>query len=374
MIVAVLAFFAGAAAGAGFSYTRWLRARVDQQAIRLRSRLLYELAEGDHEQVGDELEEACERETADPSLFLALAAIDRGRDRIGRAKSIHRTVLAAEDLPSEQRVAALLGLGRDLLREGNERAAVGALVRANSLSPRSVATLRSLAKALEQAGAWERAAAAWERVERQVQGRASRDAKIGRGHALAEQAEISRRAGDEKRARRSAERAVALAPDSAHSWSIRARVEAAMGDPHEAMVSWQRAWEIGPAQAGAVVEEAWRWAESQGRQADMMARMLASARDTSDPALAIALSERVALQHPEQAASALEQVVATSSFAQLALIRLRLRRGQRDQAREAALGVMAKARLVCGRCRDDLRATPFRCERCQRWDTGVVEA
>lgn len=147
-----------------------------------------------------------------------------------------------------------------------------------------------------------------------------------------------------------------------------------MGDPHEAMVSWQRAWEIGPAQAGAVVEEAWRWAESQGRQADMMARMLASARDTSDPALAIALSERVALQHPEQAASALEQVVATSSFAQLALIRLRLRRGQRDQAREAALGVMAKARLVCGRCRDDLRATPFRCERCQRWDTGVVEA
>ncbi len=374
MIAAVLAFVAGAAAGAGLSYARWLRGRAEIKALRLRSRLLYELAEGDLEQVGDELEEACERETADPSLFLALAAIDRERERIGRAKSIHRTVLASEDLPSEQRVAALLGLGRDLLREGNERAAVGALVRANSLSPRSVATLRSLAKALEQAGAWERAAAAWERVERQVHGRAARDAKIGRGHALAEQAENFRRAGDEKRARRSAERGTMFAPDSAHSWSVRARVEAAVGDPQEAMIAWQRAWELGPAQAGEIVEEAWRFAERQGRQADVMARMLASSRDTTDPALAIALAHRVALQHPEQAASALEQVVATSSFAQLALIRLRLRRGQRDQAREAALRATASARLVCGRCRDDLRETPFRCERCQRWDTGVREA
>ena len=68
-------------------------------------------------------------------------------------------------------------------------------------------------------------------------------------------------------------------------------------------------------------------------------------------ALAIALAERVALRHPEQAAASLEQVSTTSSFAQLALIRLRLRRGQRDQAREAALRAMAEARLVCGLCR-----------------------
>ncbi len=374
MIGSVLAFVAGAAVGAGISYSRWLRHRAEQGALRLRSRLLYELAEGDLEQVGDDLEQACERETADPSLFLALAAIDRERQRVGRAKSIHRTVLASEDLPSEQRVAALLGLGRDLLREGNHRAAVGALVRANSLSPRSVATLRSLAKALEQAGAWERAAAAWERVERQVQGRAARDAKVGRGHALAEQAEAFQRAGDEKRARKTAERATTLAPDSAHAWTMRARVEATMGDPHEAMIAWQRAWELGPAQAGDIVEEAWRWAERQGRQADVMARMLASSRDTTDPSLAIALAERVALRHPEQAAASLEQVSATSSFAQLALIRLRLRRGQRDQAREAALRAVAEARLVCGRCRDDLAKTPFRCERCQLWDTGVREA
>ena len=374
MIGSVLAFVAGAAVGAGISYSRWLRHRAEQGALRLRSRLLYELADGDLEQVGDDLEQACERETADPSLFLALAAIDRERQRVGRAKSIHRTVLASEDLPSEQRVAALLGLGRDLLREGNHRAAVGALVRANSLSPRSVATLRSLAKALEQAGAWERAAAAWERVERQVQGRAARDAKVGRGHALAEQAEAFQRAGDEKRARKTAERATTLAPDSAHAWTMRARVEATMGDPHEAMIAWQRAWELGPAQAGDIVEEAWRWAERQGRQADVMARMLASSRDTTDPSLAIALAERVALRHPEQAAASLEQVSATSSFAQLALIRLRLRRGQRDQAREAALRAVAEARLVCGRCRDDLAKTPFRCERCQLWDTGVREA
>ena len=102
-----------------------------------------------------------------------------------------------------------------------------------------------------------------------------------------------------------------------------------------------------------------------------MARMLASARDTSDPVLSIALADRVSLQHPEQAASALERVVERSSFAQLALIRLRLRRGQRDQAREAALRPTAEARLVCAECRYDLQESPFRCDQCQRWDTAV---
>ena len=115
----------------GFGVGWWYVAprRLDRDNVGRRNRVLYELAEGDRENVAQELEQICSSEPGDPTVFLALAALDRQRGRIERAKAVHRTVLASADLPSEQRVAALVGLGRDLLAQGNERAAVGALRR-----------------------------------------------------------------------------------------------------------------------------------------------------------------------------------------------------------------------------------------------------
>lgn len=347
--------------------------KVDGDALERRSRVLYELAEGDHDNVGAELEEVCEAEPGDPSVFLALAAIDRQRGRVERAKAIHRTVLAAADLDSEQRVAALLGLGRDLLAQGNEKAAVGALVRAISLAPRSVATLESLAKALEQAGAWERAAAAWERLEKQVDGRRSREARVGRGHAVAGQALYALDDGEDRKARRLAERAIELAPDSGHVWLVRGRVEAALGDTNEALEGWQRAWELSSGGAGVIVPEAWRWASDNGRHEDLMERMLASLRIAQDAALVVALAERVARQHPDQAAAALARVSASSTSAQLALVRLRLARGQRDKAREAAMLEPAAPRILCGKCGTVHAQFRFRCDSCGAWDAARMD-
>ena len=247
-------------------------------------------------------------------MFLALAALDRRRGRIERAKAVHRTVLASADLPSEQRVAALVGLGRDLLAEGNERAAIGALVRAVSLAPRSVATLETLARALERAGAWERAAAAWERLEKQVEGRRAQDARAGRGHAVAGQAVEALEDGEDRKARKLAERAVDSAPDSGHCWTVRARVESALGDPTEALESWQRAWELSPVGARVIVPEAWSWASENRRQEDVMERMLSSLRMAREPQLVVALAEKVSRQHSEQAASALERVAERSPW------------------------------------------------------------
>ena len=122
-------------------------------SLSRRSRVLYELAEGDLENVSIELEQIAEREPGDATVFLALGALDRRRGRIERAKAIHRTVLASASLPPEQRVAALLGLGRDLLAQGNERAAVGALARAQSLAHRTPAALESMAMALPKLAA-----------------------------------------------------------------------------------------------------------------------------------------------------------------------------------------------------------------------------
>lgn len=306
-------------------------------------------------------------------MFLALAAIDRRRGRIERAKAIHRTVLASSELPAEQRVAALLGLGRDLLAAGNERAAVGALVRAIGLSPRSTATLESLARALEEARAWERAAAAWERLEKQVDGRRARDARIGRGHALAGQALEVAEEGEDRKARKLVDRAVELAPDSAHVWTAKARVESRAGDTREAPVSWQRAWELCPAGASGIVAEAWVWAQERGVIDELVERMLSTLRSTEDATLIVGLADRVARRNPEQAASALQRVAPRSSDAQLALIRLRLARGQRDAARDAALEPPAARGFTCDACGTALPGFTFRCPACGSWDRVVVE-
>lgn len=369
LLLALLCLAAGFAGGWWYVAPR----RQVTEALARRSRVLYELAEGDVDNVAHELERVAEVEPGDSTVFLALAALDRRRGRIERAKAIHRTVLASATLPAEQRVAALVGLGRDLLAQGNERAAVGALVRAISLAPRSVATLESLAKALEQAGAWERAAAAWERHEKLVEGRRRRESKVGRGHALAGQAGVAMAEGDDRKARKLVERATELAPDSSHVWTAKARVESAAGDPELAIEAWQRAWEVLPAAAHVVVPEAWHWATDEGLVADLVERMLASLRTTRSPELVVALAPLVARQHPEQAAAALERVAEDSTAARLALVRLRLVRGQRDAAREAAMGEPAPPRLLCRRCGVTMERFRFRCAACGAWDSASAE-
>lgn len=369
LLLALLCVAAGFAGGWWYAAPR----RQVTEALARRSRVLYELAEGDVDNVAHELERVAEVEPGDSTVFLALAALDRRRGRIERAKAIHRTVLASAALPAEQRVAALVGLGRDLLAQGNERAAVGALVRAISLAPRSVATLESLAKALEQAGAWERAAAAWERHEKLVEGRRRRESKIGRGHALAGQADVAMAEGDDRKARKLVERATELAPDSSHVWTAKARVESAAGDPMLALEAWQHAWELLPAAAHVVVPEAWHWATEEGVVADLVERMLASLRSTRAPELVVAVAPLVARQHPEQAAAALERVADQSTAARLQLVRLRLLRGQRDAAREAAMGDPAAPRLSCRRCGVKMQAFRFRCHACGAWDSASGE-
>lgn len=360
---------------AGFGVGWWYVAprRHVVEALERRSRVLYELAEGDLENVAHELEELAEAEPGDSTVFLALAALDRRRGRTERAKAIHRTVLAAATLPPEQRVAALVGLGRDLLAQGNERAAVGALQKARSLAPNSVATLESLAKAQEQAGAWEWAASTWQSHEKLVEGRRRRESRIGRGHALAGQASIALAEGDERKARKLAERSTELAPDSGHVWTTKARVESAVGDSLTALEAWQRAWELAPAAAHVVVPEAWRWSTEQGLQADLVERMLTTLRSTQAPHLAVALSQLVARQHPDQAAAALERVSDRSAEAALSLVRLRLARGQRDQAREAAMRELSPPGMLCDRCGVAMPRFRFRCDNCGAWDSASIE-
>ncbi len=366
LFVALLCLAAGF--GAGWWYVAPRRQGVG--ALARRSRVLYELAEGDLENVASELEAIAEAEPADSTAFLALAALDRRRGRVERAKAIHRTVLASADLPPDQRVAGLVGLGRDLLAQRNERAAVGALMRAASLARASVATLESLAKALEQAGAWEFAAATWERHEKQVEGRRRRQSKIRRGHALAGQSAMALAEGDGRKAKKLVDRATDLAPDSGHVWTTAARVESVAGDPEAALVAWQRAWELAPAGGHVIVPEAWRWASEQGRAADLIERMLTTLRTVQSPGLIVALADRVARQHSDQAAAALERAAERSAEATLALVRLRLSRGQRDLAREAAMGELPATNLLCDRCGVAMPRFRFRCDSCGGWDVA----
>lgn len=372
IVALALAALAGGGLGAALAWWRLAPRRQVLERIARRSHVVYELAEGDLDNVAEELEQIAEAEPSDATVFLALAALDRRRGRVERAKAIHRTVLASADLPPEQRVSALVGLGRDLLVQGHEQAAVGALSRAISLAPRSVATLESLARALEQAGAWERAAAAWERHEKLAPARRRRESRIGRGHAIAGQAVVALQEGDDRKARKLVERALELAPDSGHVWTVRARVDAATGERGRALEAWQRAWELAPAGAHALVGEAWAWAVDEGAQDELVERMQASLRTADAPGLVVALAERVARLHPEQAAAALERVSGRSPAAALSLIRLRLARGQRDLAREAAMKELSPSTLVCRHCAAAMPSFRFRCGACGAWDSAAV--
>jgi lipopolysaccharide biosynthesis regulator YciM len=372
VLAVVLAALAAGGLGAALAWWRLAPRRQVLARIARRGHVVYELAEGDLDNVAEELEQIAEAEPNDATVFLALAALDRRRGRVERAKSIHRTVLASADLPPEQRVAGLVGLGRDLLAQGNEQAAVGALTRAISLAPRSVATLESLARALEQAGAWERAAAAWERHEKLAPARRRRESRIGRGHAIGGQALGALQEGDDRKARKLIDRALELAPDSGHVWTVRARVDAAAGDKPRALEAWQRAWDLTPAGAHALVAEAWAWAASEQVQDELVERMQASLRTAEAANLVVALAERVSRLHPEQAAAALERVSGRSPAAALSLIRLRLARGQRDLAREAAMKDSPPPTLVCRQCAAAMPRFAFRCAGCGAWDSAIA--
>ena len=337
-----------------------------------RSHVLYALAEGDIDNVAHELEQIAEAEPGDATVFLALAALDRRRGRVERAKAIHRTVLAGADLAAELRVAAFVGLGRDLLVQGHQEAAVGALSRAISLAPQSLATLETLARALEQAGAWERAAAAWERHEKLVPARRRRDSRIGRGHAVAGQALAALDEGDTGKAERLVDRALELAPDSGHVWTARARVASSRGDAPAACMAWQRAWELTPAAATPLLGEALEAAAEIGGLDDLRERMLACLRSSEDAALVVALAQRLGPSQPEAAIEALQRVRGRSPVAALSLVRLRLAQGQREQALDAAMMELPPPIVVCRACAREMPRFRFRCDECGAWDSAVI--
>ena len=66
------------------------------------------------------------------------------------------------------------------------------------------------------------------------------------------------------------------------------------------------------------------------------------------------------------------RVGSTSATAVLALIRQRLARGLRDQAREAAMMDLGPPLVVCRRCAAAMARFSFRCNECGAWDSAVA--
>ena len=376
IVAAIVAALLGLALGAGVVWWWTGLRRGDPEAAARRSHVLHELAEGDVENVAHTLEQIAEAEPGDSTVFLALAALDRRRGRVERAKAIHRTVLAAAELAPELRVAGFVGLGRDLLAQGHHEAAVGALSRAISLAPQSVATLESLARALEQADAWDRAAAAWERHEKLVPARRRRDSRIGRGHAVAGQALAALGEGDVGKAGRLIERALELAPDSGHVWTTRARVAVAAGAPGDAGMAWQRAWELTPAAAQPLLAEALAAAAEIGGADELHERMHASLRTAEDPTLVVALAQRATSRSTpaaiDAAVTALQRVRHRSPAATLSLIRLLVAHGQQGRALETAMMDLSQPTLVCRACAREMPRFRFRCDDCGAWDSAAT--
>lgn len=369
----IWAVLAALVAGAFGGWWLGRPARTVVEGLARRSRILYELAEGDRENVARELEEICAQEPNDTAIFLALAALDRRRGRLERAKSIHRSVMASADLSSEHRVAALVGLGRDLLGQGKEQAAVGALHRATSLAPRSEATLQTLAFALEEAKAWGRSETAWERLEKLSDGRTAQRARVGRGHALAGQAQRAMELHDSAKAEKLAERSVALAPESGHTWTVRARIASSSQQKERALVAWERAWSYAPDMAWALVPEAMHAAAKMGLEASFRERALALLACSDHPGLVIALAQIFVKDAPDQVQEALDRVGAQSAAVQLALLVLRHQQGDSQAVDQLLNEHRIMPALSCQRCGLKVKELRFRCSRCGSWDSITME-
>src|SRR5690606_20747495 len=160
------------------------------------------------------------------------------------------------------------------------------------------------------------------------------------------------------------DRALELAPDSGHVWTARARVDAANSERERALEAWQRAWELAPAGAPGLIAEAWAWAAEAGTQDELVERMQASLRTARATSLVVAVAERVSRRDQGQAEAALEMAATRSAAAALSLLRLRLARGQRDLAREAAMKDIMPPMLVCRQCAAPMVRFGFRCSGC----------
>ncbi len=140
---------------------RWFRRRRPEAPARsataqMRMALHYVLA-GDLSAAELALAEAGRVDSSSSDVYMALANLYRARGDVGRAIQVHQNLLLRQDLPSELRAEALLGLALDFRSGGFLKRAASSFEELLEIEPKNMQALRELERIRVEAGEWEEA-------------------------------------------------------------------------------------------------------------------------------------------------------------------------------------------------------------------------
>jgi lipopolysaccharide biosynthesis regulator YciM len=247
--------------------------------------------EGDGQRVEQVLAQIVRANSNDIDAYLALARLYRERSEVGRAISIHQTLVLRSDLESEQRIFALGELAADFHAGGFHRRAIASYEEVLEHDRRSSRALGALVELLTETGEHARALVMLRRRAR-VEGR--RDDR-GEAALLVAMGVAKKNEGRSDMARKAAKRALRRDRECAAAYLLLGDLEAERGRNAKALVAWSKLAELDDAPAEEVYPRLEGAFASLGRSAEFEALLRARlAAIPSDCAARMALARHLA--------------------------------------------------------------------------------
>jgi len=197
--------------------------------------------EQDTEKVEQLLSRLVRSNSDDIDAYLALARLYQRRGEVGRAISLHQTLVLRRDLEPARRIFALAELGADFQSGGFTRRAIASFEEALAHDAHHQEALAALVELLADEGEHARALAMQRRLER-VKGQRDpeREAALWLGVARASLEE-----GRSDRARKAVKKAIRRDPACSAAQLMLGDLEAARGKHERALSAWSKVLEPG---------------------------------------------------------------------------------------------------------------------------------
>jgi len=221
---------------------KWLRGvrRAPRDADILVRQALRSVLEGDLEAAEEQLSRAVRIDSDQVDAYLSLARLYRLRGEIARAVRVHQNLLLRNDIRSEQRDEALLGLAGDFRKGGFLQRSIAAYEELLARRPHHLSALRNLVRLRADVRDYRRALDLQRRLARAE----GRDGRSEEAQLLVEMAEAAHAEGRSDEERRALRRALRRDRRCVPAWIQLGAFEAERGHSKRALAAWRKAPEL----------------------------------------------------------------------------------------------------------------------------------
>ncbi|CAK0763986.1 Lipopolysaccharide assembly protein B [Gammaproteobacteria bacterium] len=181
---------------------------------------------------------------------LTLGNLFRRQGEISRAICLHQDIIIRSDLDREQRIQAILELGRDYMRAGLFDRAENLFLELINLDAHTDIALRSLVDIYQQEKDWEKAIAFLQRLGSSIEYSVQREIS----HYYCELAESSAEKGDYSQTLILLNQALNTDPHCVRASLLENRIAAQIGDYHTAIAALHRVEHQDPEFIGEIIE------------------------------------------------------------------------------------------------------------------------